>query len=169
MDLRGQSANVGGRKMVMVDFPGFHPWARARTRYGSYYDSQAELKESLFYYFHEALKNNGGKPLDGPLGLVAFFYRKRPKGHTKKQRDNPYCTVRPDLDNLEKFVLDCSQTHGLITDDSKIVSKFSLKLWGKDDRTIFVFDGWDNRSRVITGFSDIRFNGRVFSFGSLCG
>ena len=45
-------------------------------------------------------------PLEGPLSVVMNFFFKRPKSHTKAQQKIPFHSVRPDIDNLAKTVLD---------------------------------------------------------------
>lgn len=53
-------------------------------------------------------------PIDGPIFLFLKFYFSRPKSHFRtgkkshELKDNAplYHTVRPDIDNLQKFILD---------------------------------------------------------------
>lgn len=66
------------------------------------------------------------KPWDGPLVLHITFYLPRLKN--SKSVGWEYCTVRPDLDNLEKGTIDGLSLSGFWEDDSQICYKFSQKL-----------------------------------------
>jgi len=82
---------------------------------------------------YEALKMKPTEPLDGPLRLELHFYFPR----TKSAKKRPYPHVRPDLDNLEKAVLDAM--NGLIyTDDARVCSKTSAKHYTNDAAQIGV-------------------------------
>ena len=110
------------------------------TRYGTTYtpkktqDYEALVAASF-------LSSGDKKYLDGELLNVDMrFYFKVPKNYTRKQReelmDNPYYGKRPDMDNLEKAVLD--GLNGVAyADDSQVVEKHSAKcydLTGKGER-----------------------------------
>jgi Holliday junction resolvase RusA-like endonuclease len=83
-------------------------------------DKTAEYEAKARYY---AAQTKPEKLLDGPLAVTMQFAMTRPKS-TPKGRTYP--TVKPDLDNLEKAVLDAM--NGLIyTDDSRVVLKRSSK------------------------------------------
>lgn len=73
------------------------------------------------------------KPLRGGIYLQArwcFPYRKSErKSVTKTGLEIPH-TSRPDLDNLEKSLLDVLTRLRFIEDDSKIFSKATAKFWG---------------------------------------
>lgn len=68
-------------------------------------------------------------PLTGPLRIDVTFYFPRPKSHFRTGKhcedlrsDAPtWHTSRPDRDNLDKAVLDCLQTIGMISDDANVV------------------------------------------------
>ena len=102
------------------------------TRYGTTYtpkktqDYEALVAASF-------LSSGTKKYMDGELLNVDMrFYFKVPKNYTKKQReelmDNPYYGKRPDMDNLEKAVLD--GLNGVAyADDSQVVEKHSAKCY----------------------------------------
>lgn len=73
------------------------------------------------------------EPLRGGIYLQArwcFPYRKSErKSVTNTGREIPH-TSRPDLDNLEKNLLDVLTRLRFIEDDSKIFSKSTAKFWG---------------------------------------
>ena len=66
-----------------------------------------------------------GVSFDGPVRVFLWFHLPRPKSHfTKKglRPDSPlYVTSKPDLDNLEKAVLDALTNVGMWRDDSQVV------------------------------------------------
>jgi len=73
-----------------------------------------------------------------PVHLECFFYFARPASHfgTGKNADMlkpsapKYHTVKPDKDNLEKFVKDCM--NGIAWhDDSQVVMGYQAKFWSK--------------------------------------
>lgn len=72
-------------------------------------------------------------PLVGPLFFQArwcFPYRKsEKKSVTKVGREVPH-TTRPDLDNLEKNLLDVLTRLGFWEDDAQVYTKSTAKVWG---------------------------------------
>lgn len=72
-------------------------------------------------------------PLTGPLGVAVrwcFPYRKsEPKRIVAAGKEIPH-TVRPDLDNLEKGLLDVLTQLRFWHDDSQIATKLTRKAWG---------------------------------------
>lgn len=114
--------------MITFTIPG-EPVAKGRPRafkmhnghIGTYTpDRTVAWEERVRYY---AMQVKPEKLLDGPLAVTLQFAMTRPKS-TPKGRTYP--TVKPDLDNLEKAVMDAM--NGLIyTDDSRIVLKRSSK------------------------------------------
>jgi len=110
------------------------PKARARTvrlpngGVKSYTPKSTRTWEELVRY--QALEHRPPRLLDDALELRAVFYLLRPKGAPKRRR---WPSVRPDLDNLEKAVLDALQ--GIIfTDDARIVRKVVEKRYGDPPR-----------------------------------
>ncbi len=72
------------------------------------------VKEEASKYFPE--------PFNGPVALALAFYMKRPKS---RKKDN-YVMTTPDLDNLEKAVLD--GLNGIAYgDDKQVVVKNAVK------------------------------------------
>jgi crossover junction endodeoxyribonuclease RusA len=99
------------------------PWRKAVT--------EAALKQKeAGYYFDEA------------LSVSIVYYFARPKSHfgTGKNKykikdqyyNNPFHTKRPDIDNLNKAVLDAIGDAGLWKDDSLI--------WYLDTRKVYIDD-----------------------------
>lgn len=75
-----------------------------------------------------------GKKLQGALKVDLKFYFKKPKDFEK--RKSKYCTKRPDLDNLEKAVLD-ALNEVAFDDDAQIVEVHKIKDYG-DKNLIFI-------------------------------
>jgi len=77
-----------------------------------------------------------GNPIEGPINLKIKFSLKVPKSYTKKKRleclsggSNHF--IKPDLDNLEKSVMDAAEGI-LYHNDSQICSKISSKRWSEE-------------------------------------
>lgn len=69
--------------------------------------------------------------IEGPVRLecVFSFASARPPKHSQ------YKISKPDLDNLEKAVMDALTTAGAWVDDSQVVFKLSAKVTGRVDAT----------------------------------
>ena len=82
------------------------------------------------------------QPLDGCIFVALRFYMPRPRIHFKTSKGKVtenlkewakevvYCSSKPDIDNMEKFVFDAC-TGLLWEDDKHIVQCSSVKLYGK--------------------------------------
>jgi Holliday junction resolvase RusA-like endonuclease len=78
------------------------------------------------------------KPVDEPVKCEMAFYFPHLKSTKKSLLDcTSHKTTRPDLDNLEKSVLDCLVRCGFIKDDSLVCEKTSSK-WHSPDYGIFI-------------------------------
>lgn len=81
----------------------------------------------------EAIKQNPVK-IEGCVRLDLMFAFAQKKG-----RVGQFKISKPDLDNLEKAVMDALTTAGVWCDDAQVVEKHSTKIYGKIDATsIFV-------------------------------
>ena len=75
-----------------------------------------------------------GDPVDGPVGVMLSFYMLRPSTHFGSGRNSHivkasaprYPATRPDIDKLERAVLDAG-TGVLWADDGRIVAKHSYE------------------------------------------
>ncbi len=65
------------------------------------------------------------KPIEGPVELKIVW---RCKGQKSKWK-----TTRPDLDNMEKLLLDCMTQCGFWLDDAQVCSKGTAKIWSKEN------------------------------------
>ena len=76
-----------------------------------------------------------------PVALRLEFYMPRPKSHFRKgeirviyQTEKGFShVIKPDLDNLEKAVMDALTTAGIWKDDSQVCSKKSAKFYANGD------------------------------------
>jgi Holliday junction resolvase RusA-like endonuclease len=87
-----------------------------------------------------ALQQTHGEPLQGALSIKMDFGMPIPKGVSKSKRDAMLCgniahTKTPDLDNLEKMVLDCLNKIAW-NDDKQIVEIHSRKFYSDEPGTM---------------------------------
>lgn len=96
------------------------------------------FEKQVKYSFNQQQRKRFDK--ETPLKVVCRFYLKRPLSHygtgmnAGKLKENApkYHLVKPDIDNLEKFVLDC--LNGVVwADDKQIVSTVSDKIYIDDE------------------------------------
>jgi Holliday junction resolvase RusA-like endonuclease len=89
-------------------------------------------------------------PFQGAVAICMTFYLKRPKAHYGTGKNSGQLkgsapnihTKKPDLDNLEKFVLDVC--NGLIfKDDAQIYTIQSSKQYDENPRTTIAISGID--------------------------
>jgi len=80
------------------------------------------------------------------IELIFYFPVPRSDNQTVKKaklEDSIKHAIKPDLDNLEKFILDaCNDI--LFSDDKKIVKMQSRKLWSENPRTEIEIEGFDH-------------------------
>jgi Holliday junction resolvase RusA-like endonuclease len=89
-------------------------------------NSKATKWKQEFMYKAKAYKPD--KPFDCPLEVTINFQYAYLKKHTKSEKGSLlFKTTRPDLDNLEKMVLDSLTECGFMVDDSLVVVKKSSK------------------------------------------
>ena len=111
------------------------PLQRARHGGGKTWDPQKQLKLN----WSLALVNqHGDRPFyEGPLHVDIIFYMPKPKTSQKQRdilEDKPHF-YKPDVDNLIKWVFDCSNKI-LFKDDSSIASVNSKKKYSNNPRTL---------------------------------
>jgi Holliday junction resolvase RusA-like endonuclease len=72
------------------------------------------------------------KPFSGPLAVTVSFRYRRPQSHymrgVLRETAPVHYTQTPDLDNVEKAVLDALNKVAY-ADDKQIIRKYSEKLW----------------------------------------
>jgi len=88
-------------------------WSYTPKRVAQWEDA---IREEALKFFDE--------PFNGPIALSLTFYIKRPKSRRKEN----FVVTTPDIDNLEKAVLD-SLNEVAYLDDKFVVVKNSVKLY----------------------------------------
>ena len=68
------------------------------------------------------------EPILGPLSVEIHFYLVAPKYRPKSRH---YPSVRPDIDNLAKLILDCLQPE-ILHDDSQVVTLLTSKSYAQE-------------------------------------
>jgi Holliday junction resolvase RusA-like endonuclease len=123
------------------------PKARARTvrkggRTWSFTPKKvAEWERRL----REEAQKHFPEPMEGPVSLTIGFYLSRPRS----RRLENYCQTTPDLDNLEKAVLDGLNGVAYV-DDRYVVVKSAAKLYvrGDDPKVQVVVTSLSNQVRL---------------------
>ncbi len=120
------------------------PISKMRPRLGRHtvYDPQDLIKQavrtSIRGQLNQTIENGYILVSTAAYSVDLSFYFKPPKNQSKAKRSAKLsnlepCLVRNDLDNLEKFYLDCANGI-LFEDDHQIVELSSKKLWAEDPR-----------------------------------
>ena len=66
---------------------------------------------------------------DGPVRMSIEYRMPRPKSLPKKFADGSYCWRKPDVDNMEKLVLDVLKKRGWFTDDGRVADVAHRKVY----------------------------------------
>ena len=116
------------------------PAARPRVTIHGTYNPKSSLMTRLGYQLKDIIMNNDyhGLPLENQIAIDIQFFMPVPRSWSKKKKDSTegkFHGVRPDLDNLIKFILDA--TNGIIVkDDKQIVKITASKKYSKTPRTV---------------------------------
>lgn len=104
------------------------PQARPRANWEKrvVYSKHPDFYHSVVYH---ASQKRPLAPFNSAVRLCLRFVYKKPA----VRRFEIYKTTKPDLDNLEKTVMDALTTAKWWTDDSIVVDKRSVKVWGDAD------------------------------------
>ena len=115
-----------------------HPIAQKRARRSgnpnskfAMYNPQAQLKRAVMQML---ASQHEGELLDGPLFAIAFFWFNCPDSWSEKKKrraygyEEPkiYHDMKPDRDNLEKFLNDCAEG-SILKNDARIYGAFIYK------------------------------------------
>lgn len=109
------------------------PLARPRFKNQTVYDSQSELK--LIASINLASQHGNNSPYDRPLHLETNFFMRIPRKYLRRKLDFRPHQVRPDLDNLLKWVCDILQKAEIVKDDKLIWSMHATKQYDTEPRT----------------------------------
>lgn len=105
------------------------PQARHRMRGIMAYDPQHKLKQQIKAYLRTKIKNK----ITGPLDITIVFFMPIPKSKKYIKTGTPHC-IKPDIDNLIKFILDCL-TGIAYDDDAAIAALFAAKAYSDTPET----------------------------------
>lgn len=77
-------------------------------------------------------KHRPEQPMEGPIRLtVKWLYR-------TKTKEPKYKDTRPDIDNIQKLLLDCMTDLGFWKDDGQVASMIVEKFWVRDLPGIYI-------------------------------
>jgi Holliday junction resolvase RusA-like endonuclease len=117
------------------------PKARPRfTKRGFAYSSQKKEETAIKLLIKSMYKE---EPMECALEIEVIFYMPIPKGTSNRKKlvlAGQYHTKRPDLDNLEKFIVD-SMNGIVFKDDSQIALSSTMKIYGLEPRTEITVKG----------------------------
>ncbi len=127
---------------MKIIIPG-KPKAQMRHKFGRgfVYDPSKKDKANFFLIAKQFAPK---QPLEGDICLKARFYMPRPKNHYRggkfagilKDTAPMLHTVRPDIDNLLKFIMDALNIEGVFYgDDSIICQIYAEKIYDENPRT----------------------------------
>ncbi len=74
---------------------------------------------------------NGDGPMTGPVRVTLFFWVRQPK-----RSKNALPIVRPDVDKLERAILDSLVAAGVMRDDAQVTTISSRKRYGDPPRCV---------------------------------
>ena len=109
------------------------PVAKSRPRLGDnrvYTPSKTRRFENTVAVEYQ--KQFGNIKFEGPVKLVMFLGYEPPKSLSKKKRQEMIGKLRdkkPDIDNLEKSIMDGLQKGGAFNDDSQVAIAYSIKYY----------------------------------------
>lgn len=109
------------------------PWKRAGLHEKTFFDKQTREKLAFGIYLNS---QHGNDPkFTSPVKVEVTFHMPLPKTVSKRKDTIWHCTL-PDIDNLQKFLLDAINDTGVIWKDDSIVSAvFAQKVYDKQPRT----------------------------------
>ena len=120
-----------------------------RGKFVTTYDPSKLQKDN---FICQIIKHKPEQPLDCPLILTCRYYLPIPKSFSKRKklrlsRERTPHVKRPDLDNLDKFIMDCMNSI-FYNDDSQIYFKQSIKLYSNIPRTEIELEGIENEPQA---------------------
>ena len=97
--------------------------------------TRSAMERRILFIKRHMAQNKLPKLENQPLRLDLAFYHPRPKRLLRK-KSNPNAipkTTVPDLDNLEKLIMDCLTQANVWSDDSLVTDKLSIDRWVEID------------------------------------
>lgn len=119
------------------------PWARTRTDHKTnrWFEDKAVTAHRKKLAQLMGLSHGKRAPLDGrshggmkpsPVSVVFRLTFERPKAWDRKTMDPAVAylmAVKPDIDNLEKLILDAAMDAGVLYDDGAVAMVTKVKVW----------------------------------------
>lgn len=91
------------------------------------------LKAAKGYLMEKVMPFRPQTPLQGPIAIrIRWVFPHTVSAPKKRRGMEIYKDTSPDLDNMEKALLDCLQKVEFFGNDGQIAKKISLKYWGPD-------------------------------------
>lgn len=126
--------------MIHITIPG-EPVAQGRARFSTmngFVRAYDPLKSRLYKGYVKDMASGQFVPLEGPICMLAIFYRSIPKSWSKKKQAEALAMTlmpisKPDADNYIKAVKD-ALNGVLYRDDSQIVLPIPLKAYSDQPR-----------------------------------
>jgi len=136
--------------MLILEIAG-NPLALKRPRFyrkGEHmgvYDSQKVEKEQIIWQLRAQFRN---EPFAFPMMIDLTFFMPIPKSTSKAKKRQMVCgsihhIKKPDIDNLQKFILDC-MNNIVYKDDAQIVELNSKKLYAENPGTLIVIKSYSD-------------------------
>ena len=128
------------------------PWA-APTRSGNrFFSKKTVYKHQVIWQLKPQISH---PPFTGPIRLDVNFFMKIPESTSGVRRRQMIAGIihhigKPDRSNLLKFIEDCLQEAGVISNDSIIVSGETCKMYGGDPKTVIRIQAIETRLRTGT-------------------
>jgi len=131
---------------IIYTLPG-DPIPLARVRFGKHrtWDSQKKLKVTSEITL---LAQHGNRPkYTGPLRIIMLFEFTIPPSRARKIKPGMPHAVKPDLDNLVKYICDVSQLV-LFDNDSRVSEIVCKKVYSEQPRTEFVIQKLEQHEEI---------------------
>jgi Holliday junction resolvase RusA-like endonuclease len=101
------------------------------TKFGTVYTpKETRQYEKMIQESFKKIKPLGWTPINEAVSITveAYFVK-------AKSNKDLHCTIKPDIDNILKVVLDSIQGNGqVIADDKTVVEVITRKFWGQVDK-----------------------------------
>jgi Holliday junction resolvase RusA-like endonuclease len=126
---------------MKITIPGI-PIAKARPRFsgGNAYNSQKAQQQSIKWLIATKIREEKQlTPIEGPIFVTLDFYMPIPQSLNRAKINRILWgliehDIKPDIDNLEKWILDCCNKI-IWNDDSQVVNLHSKKKFSQNPRT----------------------------------
>ena len=115
------------------------PWKRPGYNHKNrvVFDTQKKEKEQCRWQLRAQMKE---KPFTVPLEMEVIFYMEIPESTSRPRRkqmlrNEIHHMIKPDVDNLQKYILDC-MTGVVYEDDCQVVDIRARKIYSETPRTV---------------------------------